>query len=411
MGKNFRLLVAARFLYTFAVQMQAIVIGWRMYELTHDALYLGLIGLVEAVPAIGLALVAGYIVDHGRPLVIYRGVVLVSFLSGLIMFLSQVSHLNLDIQRQILALFMSSFLTGLARSFSQPAMYATVPKLVPRNQLAQSSAWMSSAMQIARISGPAIGGLVFGWAGIIASSSCVCAFLVFASILLQFVSLHESPRTARNSTRRIRDELLSGARFVWYHPILLPALSLDMVSVLFGGVTALLPIYAADILRVGPKGLGLLRASPAIGATVTSLGLTRFDIRARAGRWLFFAVAGFGLCILTFAVSANFVVSLVALGLSGAFDSVSMVVRSTAVQMASPQEMRGRISAVNSIFIGSSNELGELESGLAAQVFGTVPAAVFGALICLATVSFVAWRAPTLRKMNLHDLEVDPDPA
>jgi len=209
---------------------------------------------------------------------------------------------------------------------------------------------------------------------------------------------------ARTEKKSIREELLIGVRFVFGHNILLPALALDMFAVLFGGVTALLPIYASDILSVGPKGLGVLRAGPAIGAVLTSFMLTRLDIRANAGRYLFIAVTGFGVSILVFAISKDFYLSLVALALSGAFDSVSMVIRTSAVQLASPENMRGRISAVNSIFIGSSNELGEFESGVAAKLMGTVPSAVFGGIICLLTAGFTAMLSPTLRKMNLHKL-------
>jgi hypothetical protein len=214
------------------------------------------------------------------------------------------------------------------------------------------------------------------------------------------------PAPARLSTKMpIRDELLSGAKFVFKHPILLPALSLDMISVLFGGVTALLPIFANDILMVGPKGLGALRAAPAVGATLMSLYLARHNIGGRAGRWLFSAVAGFGVSILIFGLSRNFFLSMVALGLSGVFDSVSVVIRSSAVQLCSPDHMRGRISAVNSIFIGSSNELGEFESGIAAKILGTVPAVYFGGLMCLLTVMITAYLSPSLRLLDLQKLQ------
>jgi MFS family permease len=202
----------------------------------------------------------------------------------------------------------------------------------------------------------------------------------------------------------VKAELLSGLKFVFSHPILFPALTLDMVSVLFGGVTALLPIYAAEILFVGPKGLGILRGAPAIGAAVMSFLLIRFDIKKNAGRYLFFGVAGFGACILVFALSHNFILSLVALTLSGAFDSISMVIRTSAVQLSSPENMRGRISAVNSIFIGSSNELGEFESGVAAKFLGAMPAAVLGGVVCLLTVGVTALVSPKLRKLDLSHL-------
>lgn len=401
---DFKKLMSTRFLFTFAVQMQAIIIGWRMYELTHDALHLGLIGLTEAIPALGLALYAGYVVDRSRPLKVYKGVLLGSLLSAVILLVSQFPVFSLDSEGQILALFVSSFITGAARGFSQPAMFAIVPRLIPRAELSKASAWMTTAMQIARISGPAVGGLIFGWTGTLSSAAVICLFLVAASISLWRIQASLPAPHVKTGTS-MREELFSGAVFVLRHPILLPALSLDMISVLFGGVTALLPIYAADILNIGPKGLGILRAGPAIGAALTSFWLTRKDVRAKAGTWLFSSVTGFGICILVFAVSRDFILSLVALSLSGAFDSVSMVIRTSAVQLSSPDAMRGRISAVNSIFIGSSNELGEFESGVTAKLMGTVPSAVFGGVMCLLTVLGVAILSPTLRRMDLHKLE------
>lgn len=401
--------MVARFFYTLAVAMQAVIIGWRMYGLTHDPLDLGLIGLVEAVPALGLALYAGYVVDRSRPLVVYQRVLLGSLLSGVVLFVSLFDGLRLSHQEQIVAVFLASFITGLARGFSQPAVYASVPRIVPRDQLSQASAWMTTAMQIARISGPALGGLLFGWIGILFASGAVCVALVaaFAATVLiqQKLSAPDLPENKSPKNKSIKEELFLGAAFVFRHRILLPALTLDMVSVLFGGVTALLPIYASDILMTGPKGLGLLRAAPALGAVVTSLILTRVNLRESAGGALFTSVAGFGFSILVFGVSHNFALSMLALALSGAFDSVSMVIRTSAVQLVSPDSMRGRISAVNSIFIGSSNELGEFESGVAAKLLGTVPSVIFGGVMCLATVVTMAFVAPALRRMDLHALE------
>jgi len=409
MQNDFKKLMAARFLFTLAVQIQAIVLGWRMYVLTKDPLFLGLIGLVEAIPALGLALYAGYIVDRSRPLVVFRRVVGTSLLSGFILLVSQLPSADAGERLQIAALFLSSFLTGAARAFSQPVIFALVPRIIDREHLPRASAWMTSSLQVARISGPALGGLFFGWLGVSTSAAIVCVTLLLAlgTLLLFKTSLQPLQRSGKSESRRT--ELLSGARFVIRHPILLPALSLDMISVLFGGVTALLPIYAGEILIVGPKGLGALRAAPAIGAAITSLWLTTFDIRERAGAWLFSAVTGFGICILVFAVSRSYILSLLALALSGAFDSVSMVVRISAVQLSSPDSMRGKISAVNSIFIGSSNELGEFESGVVARLLGAVPAAVLGGIVCLATVLAVAFLSQPLRKLNLDELKTAHD--
>ncbi len=404
MPQDFKKLMFARFFFTFAVQMQAIVLSWRMYELTKDALYLGLIGLVEALPALGLALWAGYIVDRSRPLIIYRRLTFVSLSSGLIMLLSQLSSFEVTTGLQVKLLFLSSFLTGCARAFSQPSMYSLVPKLIPRTLLAKSSAWMSSAMQTARMSGPALGGILYGFWGVSGTATLICLCLMVTSISLFMMSFNP-PANVPEKSHSITEDLLSGARFVFKHPILFPAMSLDMISVLFGGVTALLPIYAAEILRVGPEGLGVLRAAPAIGAFVMSAWLIRGGLKKHAGQKLFWSVAGFGLAILIFAFSRDYVLSLVALIASGMFDSVSMVIRTSAVQISSPDHMRGRIAAVNSIFIGSSNELGEFESGVAAKLLGTFPAAVFGGVMCLCSVVIVSLLSPKLRELDLDELE------
>lgn len=404
-SSDFKKLLSARFLFTFAVQMQAVILGWRIYDLLKDPLYLGFIGLTEAVPAIGLALYAGYLVDRMKPLLVYRRVMYVSLLSGVVVLAEHIFETGLSLPLQVGMLYSASFLTGLARSFSQPAIYATIPRLVDRPQLMRATAMSSSAMQIARIGGPAFGGLIFGFLGPIVSSSIVCILLIAACIAMFLIKRDIPAPDSKNHHTSIKEELLSGGKFVFNHPILFPALTLDMISVLFGGVTALLPIFAEEILHVGPKGLGLLRAAPAVGATFMSLYLASSN-KMRTGRWLFSAVVGFGICILVFGVSQNFYLSLFALALSGSFDSISMVIRSSAVQLSSPDHMRGKIAAVNSIFIGSSNEIGELESGIAAKFLGTVPSVYFGGLICICTVGIVAYFSPALRKMDLEKLQL-----
>ncbi len=405
MTADFKKLLGARFFFTFGVQMQAIILGWRVYEIFQDPLALGLVGLSEAVPAIGLALYAGYLVDRARPLLVYRQVIGVSLLSGLLVLAEHVVHADLELWSQASLLYGGAFLTGLARSFAGPAIFASVPRMVPAHQLLQATALMSSFMQVARIAGPAIGGLMFGFLGPVVASTAVCLLLFLSLGCMAWISvdlpvLHTEEKWHTSG----REEFFSGLHFVRNHPILLPALSLDMISVLFGGVTALLPVFAHEILQVGPRGLGLLRAAPAVGATVMSLYLAHRTLRGRSGTWLLSAVAGFGMSILVFGLSQNFWLSCFALVMSGVFDSVSMVIRSAAVQMFSPDHMRGKISAVNSIFIGSSNELGELESGIAAKVLGTVPAVLLGGVVCLITVSVMAYASPKLRQLDLSNL-------
>ncbi len=406
---DYKKLLTARFLFVFAVQMQAIVLGWRIYDLLKDPLALGMIGLAEAIPAIGLALYAGYLVDRMRPLLVYRRLIYVSFLSGTLVLIEHLLEMRLSVFSQASMLYAAAFLTGLARSFSQPAIFASVPRLVPRKQLLHATALSSSTMQIARVAGPACGGIAFGFMGPVFSSTIVCILLVLA-IASMFLIRQDIPApTELHKHKSVKEELFSGLRFVLKHPLLLPAMSLDMISVFFGGVTALLPIFADEVLHVGPQGLGTLRAAPAFGAAMMSIYLSKFHWQARTGKWFLSSVLGFGLCILVFAVSRSYALSLVALFLSGGFDSISMIIRSTLVQLSSPDHMRGKISAVNSIFVGSSNEIGEVESGIAAKLLGVTGAAVMGGAMCIFTVGVVAYFFPHLRKMDLNNFDETAD--
>lgn len=384
--------------------MQAVILGWRIYELLKDPLALGFIGLTEAVPAIGLALYAGYLVDRMRPLYVYRYVLLISFMSGVMVLSEHILEDQIPFNFQVAMLYSGSFLTGLARAFSQPAIFATIPRMVGRANLMKATATSSTTMQVARIAGPAAGGIIFGFFGSIAASVVVCCSLLIAMFFIGLIKIDIPAPADSPKHKSIGDELLSGVRFVFKHPILFPALTLDMVSVMFGGVTALLPIFASDILMVGAKGLGVLRAAPAFGAAIAAFWLAKKSVGKNSGTWLLWAMAGFGFCILIFGFSKDFYLSVAALAFSGAFDSINMVIRSSAVQLSSPDHMRGKISAVNSIFIGSSNEIGELESGIAAKLFGTVPAVFFGGIVCLLTVACVSYLSPNLRKMELEKL-------
>ena len=307
--------------------MQAVILGWRIYDLLKDPLSLGLIGLTEAVPAIGLALYAGYIVDRSRPLVVYRRIILISFVSGLIVLCEHLFAAEMTSVVQAGFLYCAAFLTGMARSFSQPAIFSSVPRLLAREQLGSGNALSTLSMQTARMAGPAFGGLIFGFLGVIPASSLVCVFLVCAIVAMFMIRTHIPPPEAVGQKSNIGKEILSGLRYVFNHSILLPAMTLDMVSVLFGGVTALLPIFASEILVCGPKGLGLLRAGPALGAALMSMYLTRDVLKKNSGHLLFGSIAGFGVCILVFAASRNFFLSLFALAASGAFDSVNMLIR------------------------------------------------------------------------------------
>ncbi len=406
MPLDFKTLIAARFLFTFAVQMQAVILGWSIYELFKTPLSLGMIGLTEAIPALGLALYAGVIVDRSRPLRVYRWVIVVSFISGLLMWLSNAMISDWPVLLKASMLYGAAFLTGLARSFSQPAIFAVIPRMVERKRLVNATAIFSTSMQVARVAGPAVGGILFGFAGARFASVLVCFLLLLSFVFLVLIK-KDIPTGPVKQHASMKDELLSGFHFVMRHPLLFPSMALDMVSVLFGGVTALLPIFANEILLVGPKGLGALRAAPAVGAALISFFHSYVPFKKNSGHWLFACVAGFGLCILLFGASRSFELSFFVLILSGVFDGLSMIIRSVVVQFSSPDSMRGKISAVNSIFIGSSNELGEVESGLTAQFFGILPSVYFGGCMCLLTVGGMAYFYPALRKMDLVELEKD----
>ncbi|MBU6375555.1 MAG: MFS transporter [Bdellovibrionales bacterium] len=400
---DFRKLVAARFLFSFSVQLQAVVMGWLVFEIKRDPLYLGLIGLVEAVPALGLALYAGYVVDRSNPLRVYRSVLLVSFTSALLLLVMTLNSAGFSDSGRLTVIYSAAFLTGLARGFAAPSMYALMPQLVPREVLAVSSAWLTSAFQVAAISGPAVGGLLFAGGGGKLAFGVEVALLAASQVAL--VSIRFQPKIIPpDSKESFRESLLSGLKFVFSHQLLLSALALDMFAVLFGGATALLPIFASEILQVGPQGLGWLRAAPAVGALIMSVALIRRPVEHHGGRILLACVAGFGLCIIGFGLSTSFWLSMAFLALSGALDSVSMVIRGAIVSLCSPDHMRGRVASVNSIFIGSSNELGAFESGVAARLLGTVPSVVFGGAMTLLVVAVTAKLAPRLRALDLRKL-------
>jgi predicted MFS family arabinose efflux permease len=309
------------------------------------------------------------------------------------------------IAKSPIELFAAAFLTGTARSFYSPSVQSLIPRLVPKSEIRRAIAASNSAMKLAYVGGPAAGGLVLGWwgAGVAYAIGFGCFLLAFGALLAIRYD-HSAFRTERRKEHRFMDELLAGLRFVFREKILLAVLSLDMFAVLFGGVVALLPMIAEEVLHAGPQGLGFLRASPAIGALLMSLWLVRRPIGKGAGRTLLRVVAGFGLCILAFGASRNVYLSCAILALSGALDGISMVIRGTIVQLLSPEQMRGRIASVNSIFIGSSNEIGAFESGLAASAFGLVPSIFFGGAMTLLTVWIVAKAVPELAESDLDRL-------
>ena len=359
----------ARIAGTAANQMLMVAIGWHVYELTHSAWDLGLVGLFQFVPALLLAIPAGQVVDRH-----HRGRILAAcFTSQAMVALVVLAAVIGRFDSRALLLALSVVLGGV-RAFQMPSQQALVPMLVPPVMLARAMAFSSSGLQAAIIGGPALGGLQFVFGMAVVYAACLALFVIAAALIAGLRYASEPPPKEPVSL----DSALAGLRFIWQRKVVLGAVSLDLFAVLLGGAVALLPIFAADILHVGALGLGLLRAAPAVGALLMSIVLTRWPMERQVGRKLLLAVAAFGICIVVFGLSTNFIVSLLVLAVSGAADMISVVVRQTLVQLETPDAMRGRVSAVNSLFIGASNQLGEFESGATAALLGPVGSVVLG---------------------------------
>ncbi|RDY59714.1 MFS transporter [Flagellimonas nanhaiensis] len=399
--KEFNIFLVVRFAMVFAWSMQFIVIEWQVYSLTKDPLSLGIIGLMEVIPAVGMALFAGHVVDQKEKRNLLIKCIIGFSIISLGLFLVSDPSLEASIpQNQILyAIYFLVFLGGLVRAFIGPTVFSLIALIVPKKIYPNAATWSSSTWQLASVLGPAIAGFSISWIGVHWSMCLIFAFSLIA--LLFLFKIPQKPILNPKIGEPVIQSLKDGLRFVFGSKAIFGALTLDMVAVLFGGAVALLPIYAQDILHVGSEGFGILRAAPAVGASLTMLGSTRFPLHKNAGKKLLWAVFGFGICILVFGISELFWLSVIALFLSGAVDGVSMIIRQTILQLKTPDNMRGRVASVNSIFVGSSNELGAFESGLAAKLLGTVPAVVFGGCMTLLTVGTTALVSPTFRKLDL----------
>ncbi len=397
--KDVRLFLSFRFFMTIAAQMQSIIVGWQVYELTHDPLSLGLIGLAEALPFIAVALYAGHVADRfNRKKIILWFDLLFLFASGLLLLIT--FHKTGIIGKYgVLPIYFCVAISGIARAFLYPATIALMAQIVPRSLYTNSSTWNSTIWQVAAITGPAIGGLMYGFFGVKVAYMTVIVSMLVSFLLLS--NIRSRPVPAIDEKETIMQRLSNGIRFVFSSQLLLGAMTLDMFAVLFGGAVAMLPVFAAEVLKVGPEGLGLLRASPMVGAVLMSVILAYHPPMAKAGRLLMIGVAGFGLSIICFALSKNFFLSMGLLALSGMFDNISVVIRLATMQLVAPDEMRGRVASVNSIFIGSSNEIGSFESGVAAKLMGLIPSVIFGGMMTLGIVGATAKWAPKLRKLNL----------
>jgi len=395
---DFRRFIMGVFAFTLAIQIQGTVVGWQVYELTHDKLALGLIGLAEAVPFIGAALYAGHVADrHDRRAVALTALTLLAACAATLLLLP----LFVRSATLLVAIYAVIIVSGLGRSFLMPARQALGAELVPRELYGNAIAWRSGSWQLAAVLGPAIGGVLYAAGGPSLAYAADVALTIVGLGALALVR-HRSDLRPEHTESVVRS-LSTGIRFVWHEQVILGALSLDLFSVLFGGATALLPVFAAEILQVGPRGLGLLRAAPAIGAVAMSAVIAWLPPFRFAGRALLRAVAVFGLCMIAFGLSTSFTVSVVVLALSGAADMISVFIRSTLIQTRTPTHLLGRVSAVNLIFVGSSNEIGAFESGVTARVLGTVPSVVLGGVATLAVVAVTAARLPLLRRLGRLD--------
>lgn len=389
--RAFALFWCARVCSMLAIQMQVVAVGWQVYAMTDNPLDLGLVGLFQFLPTLALVLVAGHVVDNNDRKTVLFGALSIETVAIAALFLFTMAGW-LSPQ----AIFAVVALIGLAKSFEGPANQAILSATVPVEDLPNAVAWQSSGVQVAQISGPALGGLLY-IAGPAAVYGVSTAMLILSVLLIAACR----PRPVTMTKRAMSlSSMLAGAAFIRRRPEILGAISLDLFAVLLGGATALLPIYARDVLHVGPWGLGLLRSAPALGALAMAMVITRWGVRRHAGRWMLVAVAGFGVATIAFGLSADPLLSFIALLAVGATDQVSMFVRQTLVQLSTPDDMRGRVGAVTSLFIGASNQLGEFESGSVAALIGAVPAVVLGGVGAVGLAVLWATLFPALRRVD-----------
>lgn len=398
---DFRRLLLSRVFTTLALQIQAVIVGWQVYRIAPSALLLGMIGLAEAIPAITCSFYSGHAVDTHRPYRVILWSFLVILLNSSILVLPSVASLGWADHTRLILLFAGVFVSGAARSFISPSFFSLIPQILPKAQLSSASAFNSSSFQLAGVIGPAIGGLIYGAMGA-TMAFCVPPLMIMLSMffLLRFDSKIKNIKNSHLS-EPFWQSLKAGLKYTFGHKMMLSTMSLDMFSVLFGGAVAVLPIFADQIFHAGAPGLGVLRAAPAIGSVVVGGWLAFRPLKKLTGKLLLAVIVGFGICIIGFALSKNFYLALLFLVFSGGFDGVSMVVRGTFFQIMIPEKMRGRISALNSVFITSSNEIGSFESGVAASLMGLAPSVIFGGVMSLLVVAVVAVVVPGLAKTSV----------
>ena len=398
---EFRAYVTGNTLFTIALLIHEVVLAYEIYKITHNPLALGLIGLAEAVPFISLVLFGGHFADNRDKKKIMQ--VTLSFIIAASIFLlySSSQLRSADPDFHIYSIYAVIFIIGLSKGFFSPAASSLNPFLVPKEVFANAATWNSSFWQLGSILGPGVAGFLYAYAGLSGSLITVIALLLGVMVCIFQIDNRPVPvKTVHHES--IWHSLREGIAYVFKTKIILYSISLDLFSVLFGGVIAILPIFAEDILKVGAEGLGILRAAPSVGAVVTMVTLVYFPPLKHAWRNLILAIAGFGIATFVFGLSTNFWLSVTALFFTGAFDSISVVIRQTVLRFYTPDEMRGRVSSVNGVFVSTSNEMGAFESGVAAKFFGTVPSVLIGAGVTMVLVSLVA-----LTSKELFDLNVD----
>ncbi len=400
--KEFRFFMSTRFFLTTAIQMQSVIVGWQIYSITKDELSLGMIGLAEAIPFIIVSLFSGHVADTvSRKKILLISIVFLVFSTSALLYFSLITSNVIQLYGTT-PIFMVIGCIGIIRGFFSASFASFMSQIVPRELYVNSATWNSTAWHIASIIGPAMAGFIIAISFSVAYEvNLILIVISFFSLL--FIASKPLPKKVKQET--LKESLSAGIKFVFKNQIILGALSLDLFAVLFGGAVAMLPAYADKILHVGSVELGFLRAAPALGAVLMAIIIAYKPPTHNAGRNLFLAIGAFGVATILFGISTNYYLSLFFLFLTGAFDNVSVVIRHTILQLSTPNEMRGRVSAVNSIFIGSSNEIGSFESGVAARAMGLKPSVVFGGIMTILIVAATAKIAPKLRKLNLKSIE------
>jgi MFS family permease len=397
---EFKNLMLGRFTFITALRMMSTLVAWWVYELTGDPFAIGLVGLSEVIPALSMALYAGHIIDKSeKKKMLLTGVSCYSIIAGiLLLFSTSLVTDHFSNHSITIGIYVVIFFTGIIRAFTGPVFSSLVAYTVPRQYLQNATTWTQGTWLSASVTGHATSGLLIWLLGISGTLIIVCSLLILAIILL--TRIKRKHPTAEAKEKKTWESMKEGLRFVFRTKEILAAFSLDMFAVFFGGAVAMVPVFAKDILKIGPQGFGWLNAAIDIGAIVIIILLTIFPMKKAQGKKLMIAIAGFGICIILFALSNWFVLSFAALMVAGMLDGVSVVVRGTVMQLKTPDHMRGRVSSVGSMFINSSNELGQFESGVAAKLMGVVPSVIFGGCMTLAVVIVTWFKAPTLRKFE-----------